>query len=85
MSALLVVVAVSAITLPSVTAQGQPEVLRARGLIVVDEQGRERIVIGSPVPDPREGKRLNPSTGMVITASASTSWPTRMAAPISGS
>ena len=23
-------------------------------------------MIGSPVPDPKEGKRLNPSTGMVI-------------------
>lgn len=66
LSAVLVIVAISAITLPSVTAQGQPQVLRARGLIIVDEQSRERIVIGSPVPDPKEGKRLNPSTGMVI-------------------
>ena len=60
------IVALSALTLPSVTAQGQAQVLRARGLIIVDEQGRDRIVIGSPVPDPKEGKRLNPSTGMVI-------------------
>jgi hypothetical protein len=66
LSAVLVIVAMSAITVPSVTAQAQPQVLRARGLIIVDEQGRERIVIGSPVPDPKEGKRLNPSTGMVI-------------------
>lgn len=62
----LVIVTISAVTWPSVSAQGQPQVLRARGLIIVDEQGRERIVIGSPVPDPKEGKRLNPSTGMVI-------------------
>ena len=65
-SAALAVFAISAITLPSATAQGQPQVLRARGLIIVDEQGRERIVLGSPVPDPKEGKRLNPSTGMLI-------------------
>src|SRR5687768_16365322 len=63
---MVVMVAVSAVTLPSVTAQGQPQILRARGLIIVDEQGRERIVIGSPVPDPKEGTRMNPSTGMVI-------------------
>ena len=62
----LVIVTISAVTWPSVSAQGQPAVLRARGLIIVDDQGRERIVIGSPVPDPKEGKRLNPSTGMVI-------------------
>ena len=62
----LVIVTISAVTWPSASAQGQPQVLRARGLIIVDEQGRERIVIGSPVPDPKEGKRLNPSTGMVI-------------------
>jgi hypothetical protein len=60
------VAAMSAITLPSAKAQGQPQVVRARGLIIVDEQDRDRIVIGSPVPDPKEGKRLNPSTGMVI-------------------
>lgn len=27
-----------------------PDVLRARGLVIVDEQGRERILIGAPVP-----------------------------------
>ena len=64
--ALFAFVAISAITLPSAIAQGQPQILRARGLIIVDDQGRERIIIGSPVPDPKEGKRLNPSTGMVI-------------------
>ncbi len=42
------------------------KILRARGLIIEDEQGRSRIVIGSPVPDPKEGKRMNQSTGIVI-------------------
>ena len=47
-----------------------PEVLRVRGIVVLDEQGRERIHIGSPVPDPAEGRRIAPSTGLVINDSA---------------
>jgi hypothetical protein len=42
------------------------QVLKARGLIIVDERGRERIFIGSPVPDPKEGARRKPATGIVI-------------------
>lgn len=42
------------------------EVLRLRRLIIVDEAGRDRIVLGSPVPDPMEGRRASASTGMVI-------------------
>lgn len=48
----------------------EPEVLRVRGLVVVDEQGRERIHLGAPVPDPIEGKRINPGTGLVINDTA---------------
>lgn len=40
--------------------------LRVRSLIVEDEQGRDRILLGSPVPNPREGQRSSPSTGLVI-------------------
>jgi hypothetical protein len=29
---------------------GADEILRARGLVIVDEQGRERILIGAPIP-----------------------------------
>jgi hypothetical protein len=44
-----------------------PQVLRARGLIIVDEQGRDRIIMGAPVPDPpKVGKRVNPANGMII-------------------
>jgi hypothetical protein len=43
-----------------------PEVLRVRGIIVVDAQGRERIHIGAPVPDPVEGKRISEGTGLTI-------------------
>ena len=44
-----------------------PQVIRARGLIIVDEKGRERIIMGSPVPDPPHvGKRVSPAHGMII-------------------
>ena len=65
----------SKIQMPIVEAQSKLEdgqsgnaaqVLRARGLIIVDERGRERIFIGSPVPDPREGTRRKPATGIAI-------------------
>jgi hypothetical protein len=46
------------------------EVIRARGVIIEDESGRDRIVLGAPVPDPREGKRASPSVGLVINDSA---------------
>jgi hypothetical protein len=48
------------------TSTAQPQVLRVRGIIVVDDRGRERIYLGSPVPDPAEGKRIAPGTGLVI-------------------
>jgi hypothetical protein len=69
-SVVLASIAISAITLPSVNAQGQPSVVRARGLIIVDDQGRDRIIIGAPVPNPREGVRSSPATGMVINDAA---------------
>lgn len=44
-----------------------PPIIKARGLIIVDEKGRERIIMGAPVPDPpNEGKRINPAHGMII-------------------
>jgi hypothetical protein len=47
-----------------------PQIIRARALIIEDEKGRDRIVMGSPVPDPKEGKRISPSTGLVINDTA---------------
>jgi hypothetical protein len=41
-------------------------VLKVRGLVVVDEQNRERIVLGTPIPDTRDGKRVMPMSGMAI-------------------
>ncbi len=44
----------------------QESVLRARAVIIEDEEGRERVVLGAPVPDPQEGPRRSPATGLVI-------------------
>ena len=43
-------------------------VIKTRGLIIVDDKGRERVIMGAPVPDPpKEGrKRVNPAHGMII-------------------
>ncbi|MFN6963280.1 MAG: hypothetical protein ACK4S4_05875 [Pyrinomonadaceae bacterium] len=42
-------------------------VIRTRGLIIVDEQGRERVIMGAPVPDPpHRGKRVSAAAGMII-------------------
>jgi len=48
------------------SAAPQSAAVRARSLIIEDEAGRDRIVLGAPVPDPREGKRISASYGMVI-------------------
>ena len=46
------------------------QIIRARGLIIVDEKGTERVVIGAPVPDPmilgRRHKRDGPVSGLII-------------------
>lgn len=47
-------------------AQARAEVIRVRAVVIVDEDGRDRVVIGAPVPDPKEGKRRSSSTGIVI-------------------
>lgn len=44
----------------------QSDELRAKSLIIVDDQGRERVIIGAPVPDPSDGRRRVASTGIVI-------------------
>ncbi|MDX1439938.1 MAG: hypothetical protein R3284_08560 [Rubricoccaceae bacterium] len=44
-----------------------PDILRVRGLVVVDEAGHERIVLGAPLPDAADtGPRVAPSTGIAI-------------------
>jgi hypothetical protein len=42
----------------------QPDVIRARAIIIVDSIGRERVVLGAPIPEPPG--RIAPASGMVI-------------------
>lgn len=65
LAAAFCVAAAAAISL-SAQEKAASAVLRARSLVIEDEQGRARIVIGAPVPDPKEGKRRSPSIGLVI-------------------
>lgn len=45
----------------------EDSILRARGLVIVDEHGVERVVLGAPTPDPKgPGKRVAPLHGLVI-------------------
>jgi hypothetical protein len=46
--------AVAVTWLLAATSQGRHDVLRARVFIVEDGQGRERIVLGAPMPDGRQ-------------------------------
>jgi len=65
--ALVVVVSlVAAFRSPSVT----DEVLRVRGLVVVDEAGRERILIGAPLPAAAGRIRTDPARARETWASA---------------
>jgi hypothetical protein len=44
-------------------------VIKTRGVIIVDDKGRERVILGAPVPDPVPAgypKRVNPAHGMII-------------------
>lgn len=50
----------------SISDAQETRVLRVRTLIVEDENGRDRVVLGAPVPDPKEGRRASPSVGLVI-------------------
>lgn len=38
----------------------------ANGILIMDENGFDRLVIGSPTPDPNIGKRIGPATGIMI-------------------
>src|SRR2546430_14893391 len=63
------------IQLPNTQAQSKSEkeqsrntaqVLKARGLIIVDERGRERIFFGSPFANPKKRARIKPPTRLTI-------------------
>lgn len=42
------------------------DVLTARGLVIVDEAGRERVVLGAPAAAASSDERLAESTGMIV-------------------
>jgi hypothetical protein len=44
--------------------RGDDRILRARGIIIVDDQGRDRILIGAPVPDSKSRVRTDPQKAM---------------------
>lgn len=46
------------------------EVIRARTVIIEDDRGRDRVVLGAPVPSALGTTRISPSTGMVINDTA---------------
>jgi hypothetical protein len=52
------------------------QIVRARGLIITDDTGTERIVIGAPLPDPlifgKRRKRDGPVSGVIIADAAGT-------------
>jgi hypothetical protein len=60
-------VLVAALGLPvSIETSAQdPKSLRLRSLVIEDEEGRNRIVMGAPIPEP-EGRRISPSVGLAI-------------------
>jgi hypothetical protein len=59
-------VVICALAWRTVAAQEPSSIIRARGIVIVDDQGHERIVIGAPVPSPKEGTRRSASTGIII-------------------
>jgi hypothetical protein len=66
----LVVYACTALPKAQAQRDALPNVLRVRGIIIEDEHGRDRIILGAPVPDPSAGMRISPSVGMVINDTA---------------
>ncbi|WP_420130071.1 hypothetical protein [Longimicrobium sp.] len=53
-----------------ITPPGTADVLRARTLIIEDERGRDRVVIGAPMPSGMGTTRISPSTGIMINDTA---------------
>jgi len=57
-------------TFPYVARAAQPESLTVKRLAVVDEKGKERVVISAPLPDPmingKREKRDSPVSGILI-------------------
>ena len=50
----------------AIGAAQDTRVIRARTLVIEDQEGRDRVVLGAPVPDIKGGGRVSPSVGLVI-------------------
>jgi len=61
LATLLAVAAVRSASHPAVT-----DVLRLRGLVLVDSAGRDRILLGAPLPASESRRREDPAVGVVI-------------------
>jgi hypothetical protein len=48
------------------TKDSSSSILRARGLIIVDAQGHERILLGAPVPETPDRRRTDSTTGIIL-------------------
>ena len=44
----------------------QDYIHETNGMLILSDDGFDRLVVGDPVPDPNIGRRIAPSTGMVI-------------------
>jgi hypothetical protein len=64
LSGVFVLLGITAAVLP------HGDVLRTRGLVIVDSTGRERIVIGAPIRDASTDPKLAQTVGMVVLDSA---------------
>jgi hypothetical protein len=60
----MLVITLVGVIVAGATMQG-PDVIRAKGLIIVDDQNRERILLGAPIT-PEGRKRKDPATGIVL-------------------
>lgn len=63
---LLAGVAVLALVLVAARGPAAAEVLRARGLVLEDDQGRARLLLGVNVPEVAERLRKDPAAGLVL-------------------
>src|SRR5690348_4127182 len=63
---LLFLVAGWAIVLNKVDAQNSQQILRTRGLVIEDAQGRARVILGAPFPAVQERKRQDSTTQAMI-------------------
>jgi len=66
LAAVLLVIGVSVTVSSSVDAQSSPRVLRAHGIVIEDDQGRARLILGAPLPEVHERKRQGSLTNSIV-------------------